>query len=71
MKKRLLHEWQRLVAAVRSLDRQTVFVLTTATVFVILQYTLGNRRFFRAELASYFADDGHELMPLMEQVFFH
>ena len=62
MKKRLLHEWQRLVAAVRSLDRQTVFVLTTATVFVILQYTLGNRRFFRAELASYFADEWRGLL---------
>ena len=62
MKKRLLHEWQQLVTAVRSLDRQTVFVLTTATVFVILQYTLGNRRFFRAELASYFADEWRGLL---------
>ncbi len=62
MKKRLHREWQQLVAAARSLDRQTVFVLTTAMVFVILQYTLGNRRFFRAELASYFADEWRGLL---------
>ncbi len=62
MKKRLLHEWQQLVAAARSLDRQTVFVLTTCIVFVILQQTLGSRRFFRAELAANFAEDWRGLL---------
>jgi len=47
------HEWQRLVAAARSLDRQTVFVLVACLVFVLLQHTVGSRRFFRVEFAQY------------------
>jgi hypothetical protein len=62
MKKRLLQEWQRLVAAARTLDRQTVFVLTTAIVLVVLQATLGSRRFFQTELAPLFADEWRGLL---------
>ncbi|MFQ5568508.1 MAG: lysostaphin resistance A-like protein [Rhodothermales bacterium] len=62
MKKRLHREWQRLVAALRTLDRQTVFVLTLCVVFVILQQALGSRRFFRTELASLFDESWRELL---------
>ena len=62
MLKRLRQEWQQLVAATRSLDRQTIFVLTMCVVFVVLQTTLGSRRFFREELASYFAIEWQGLL---------
>ncbi len=62
MIKRLRHEWKQLVEAARSLDRQTVFVLTTCIVFVILQQTLGSRRFFRTELSELFAEDWRGLL---------
>ena len=62
MKQRLRHEWQQLLAAARSLDRQTVFVLTTCIVFVIVQYKLGNRRFFLNELAVHVAEDWRGLL---------
>ena len=62
MKQRLRHEWQQLLAAARALDRQTVFVLTTCIVFVIVQYKLGNRRFFRTELAAHVAEDWRGLL---------
>jgi hypothetical protein len=56
MKDRLRKEGQRLWAAVRTLDRQTVFVLIMAVVFVILQHAVGSRRFFRMELAPLFPE---------------
>ena len=62
MKQRLRHEWQQLRTATRSLDRQTVFVLTMYIVFVIVQYKLGNRRFFRTELAAHVAEDWRGLL---------
>ena len=51
MRKRLQHEWHRLLTAARTLDRQTVFVLLAALVLVLVQHTLGSRRFYRQELA--------------------
>jgi hypothetical protein len=45
-------EWSRLRAAVRSLDPQTSFVLVSAAVLVVLQFTLGDRALFRNHLAS-------------------
>ena len=39
-------EWRRLLATVRTLDGQTVFVLTFAAVAVVLQFTLGSRSRF-------------------------
>jgi len=62
MKQHLHREWQRLAAAARELDRQTVFVLTTTIVLVILQQTLGSRRFFRTELAPHVAEDWRGLL---------
>lgn len=62
MKRRLRQEWQRVRTAISKLDRQTVFVLTMAVAFVILQNTLGSRRFFRTELASLFAEDWQGLL---------
>ncbi len=62
MKQRLQREWRHLLDAARTLDRQTVFVLTTAVVFVILQQTLGSRRLFHAELAPLFAETWRGLL---------
>lgn len=62
MKQRLRQEWQHLMTAARTLDRQTVFVLTMCIVFVILQQTLGSRRFFRTELGAYFAEEWRGLL---------
>ncbi len=62
MQKKLRREGQRLLEAARTLDRQTVFVLTTVVVFVILQQTLGSRRFFGVELAPLFADEWRGLL---------
>jgi hypothetical protein len=42
----LRDEWRRLRRAVRTLDGQTVFVLTFAAVAVVLQFTLGSRSRF-------------------------
>jgi hypothetical protein len=57
MKARLRDEWQRLMRAARQLDRQTVFVLLAAAVFVIIQMTFGSRQVFRRELAHLFPED--------------
>lgn len=54
MKTRLRREWQQFVRAARSLDRQTMFVLTAAVALVFLQFTVGDRSFFRDELAAAF-----------------
>ncbi|MDX1548876.1 MAG: CPBP family intramembrane glutamic endopeptidase [Rhodothermales bacterium] len=62
MKQRLRAEWGRLLRAARTLDRQTVVVLTTCVVFVLVQSTLGSRRFFRAELAAYVAEEWRGLL---------
>lgn len=62
MKQRLRREWEQLVTAARSLDRQTVFVLIICIVLVILQQTLGSRRFFRMELAPYVAETWRGLL---------
>lgn len=51
---RLRAEWRRAVRAVRTLDPQTVFVLLVAVALVIVQFTLGSRSLFRAELAAFF-----------------
>ncbi|MFB6098436.1 MAG: lysostaphin resistance A-like protein [Salinibacter sp.] len=48
---RLRAEWTRLRRAVRSLDGQTTFVLTSAALFVVLQFVLGDRALFRRQLA--------------------
>lgn len=58
----LRREWQLLVATARSLDRQTVFVLTATMVFVVLHAKLGSRRFFRTELAFLFAEEWRGLL---------
>jgi hypothetical protein len=47
-------ELRRFLDAARSLDRQTVFVLTAAALLVILHRNLGSRRLFRRELAPLF-----------------
>ena len=44
-------ELQQLRRALKSLDAQTVFVLCSAAILVILQDTLGSRRLFHAEIA--------------------
>ena len=45
-------EWNRLRAAVRTLDPQTSFVLVFAAVVVVLQFTLGDRNLFHTHFAS-------------------
>ena len=52
MRHRLHREWGRLSEAVGRLHGQTVVVLTAAVLLVMVQYTLGSRQFFRAELAG-------------------
>ncbi len=54
MKQRILSEWRRLREATRSLDKQTIFVLTVAALIVIIHAKYGSRRFFAAELAEHF-----------------
>ena len=39
------------MTAVRSLNRQTVFVLLACLLLVLVQHTVGSRRFFRTELS--------------------
>ena len=56
MKERLRKEWNELVTATRTLDRQTLFVLIMAAVVVIIQMKYGSRRLFRLELADYFPE---------------
>ena len=51
LRRMLRREWQQLVLAARTLDRQTVFVLTATVVLVVIQFTFGSRRLFRTELA--------------------
>lgn len=62
MKQRIRREGQRLRRAAQSLDHQTVFVMTMCVVLVIVQHTLGSRRFFRTELADLFAPEWHDLL---------
>ncbi|GIV59616.1 CPBP family intramembrane metalloprotease [Rhodocaloribacter litoris] len=62
MKARLRSEWQRLVNAARTVDRQTAFVLAAAALFVILQMQFGSRRLFRSELAPLFPEAWRELL---------
>jgi len=52
MQKRFRQEWHRLRNATRSLDAQVVVVLTVAVALVFVQLTVGDRDFFRAELAG-------------------
>ncbi|MHC4339336.1 MAG: CPBP family glutamic-type intramembrane protease [Planctomycetota bacterium] len=47
-------EFRRIIEAARTLDRQTVFVLTAAALLVILHHTYGDRQLFRRELAQHF-----------------
>lgn len=47
--------WQRL-------DAQTVFVLIAAAALVVLQDSVGSRRFFREEVAAVFAPETRELL---------
>ena len=51
MRERIRAEWQRLVRAASRLNTQTVFVLLAAVVLVFIQFSLGDRDFFREELA--------------------
>ncbi len=55
-------EWQRLAVAVQSLDRQTMFVLTTAAALVVVQYMVGSRSFFRDTLGPYFVIEWRGLL---------
>jgi hypothetical protein len=57
VKQALRTEGQRLAAALRALDRQTVFVLTAAVVLVIVQTTLGSRRLFHRTFGAYLPPD--------------
>lgn len=54
MLSRLRAEWTRALAAARTLDGQTVFVLLAATALIMVQFTLGSRQLFREELAVFF-----------------
>lgn len=53
---RLRAEWARLRRAAAALDGQTTFVLTAASLLVVLQFVLGDRGFFQNHLASLFPD---------------
>ncbi len=53
---RLRREWDALRRAVRSLDAQTAFVLVAAVALVFVQYLVGDRDFFRDELAAFFPE---------------
>jgi uncharacterized protein len=55
-------EGRRLAKALRTLDIQTVFVLTAVAVLVLVQYTLGSRRLFRTELQHLFVEEWRELL---------
>ncbi|PSQ82559.1 MAG: CPBP family intramembrane metalloprotease [Bacteroidetes bacterium QS_7_67_15] len=52
MRERFHQEWRRLRDAARSLDAQVVTVLTVAVALVFVQLTIGDRDFFRRELAT-------------------
>ncbi len=51
MREQLQAEWQRLLRGTRRLDAQVVFVLLATVVLVFIQFTLGDREFFRDELS--------------------
>lgn len=54
MRDRFRKEWGRMAIAARLLDRQTVFVLCTAALLVVIQFTFGDRQVFTERLASRF-----------------
>jgi hypothetical protein len=60
MMQRFTRESKQLWSALVALDRQTVVVLTMASVLGMWKYTFGSRAFFNRELGSSFgvADDG-------------
>ena len=53
MRKRFRNEWRRLRTAARALDAQVVVVLTAAVALVFVQLAVGDRDFFRSELATF------------------
>lgn len=52
----LRNEWDALRTTARTLDRQTLFVLTAAVALVVLQNALGSRRLFHDALAPFFPE---------------
>jgi uncharacterized protein len=57
MQETIDREWRAFVAGVRSLDRQTVTVLSMVVVLVIIQVSVGSRRLFHRELAGFFIEE--------------
>lgn len=62
MRERLRRELGAVRRAVRSTDRQAAVVLLAAVVLVLLQFQLGSKRFFRAEIADLFPPELHGLL---------
>ncbi len=62
MRQRLQKEWVSFVAVVRSLDRQTVFVLVVCVALMFVQLTVGSRKVFRREYAELFSVEWQGLM---------
>jgi hypothetical protein len=57
MHRRLRDECERAVRAWRTLDRQTVFVLTACAALALFQYTLGTTSFFNSYIAAMVAPE--------------
>lgn len=62
MNHRLRREWHTLRHYARQVDRQAAFVLVAAPALVLLQLQVGDRRFFREELAGAFPPEHHALL---------
>ncbi len=58
----LRQEWRRVAKALRTLDRQTVFVLTATALLVILQMKWGSRTFFDRTLAPFVPEEWRGLL---------
>jgi hypothetical protein len=53
MRDRWIQESKRAAGAIRSLDRQTVFVLSAAAVLMVTQFVFGSRSLFRQAIAPH------------------
>ena len=54
-------EWKSLLDTVKGMDRQTIFVLVTVPIFVLIHHEIGSRSFFRRELAEFISPENTDL----------
>src|SRR5690606_9924025 len=50
-------EWRKLIVASSQLNRQTVFILVSAAVLLVIQFNFGSRTTFRTHFASFFVEE--------------